>query len=595
MAGPAPAPAQATVNVKIDGVPYVVPKGANLLDACLKAGRANKDYPDQREGGPHYVPHFCWHPGLSISGNCRMCFVKTTTYAKKGDALVPMTMATIACNTVVAEGMEVDTKSEEVQKIRAGIMDLELLNHPLDCPECDKAGECRLQDYDFDYGHDHSKFDFKKVDRHIKSLGSKINIWGTRCILCSRCIRVCDEISGTSELAFVNRGERSVIDIFPTRPLENPLALNTVEVCPVGALKNKDFLYTARVWNLDENPGVCGLCSKGCATRVDSLKGVVKRIMARENLDVNGWWVCDQGRLDHKWVNSDKRYDRPLVKSATGTDKSVSWSKGFTLATEALQKAAAEKDSAWALVHASATNEELWLFKMLVDSLGITNRAVIAAPDREPIVLKAFQAPKDSNANRAGARIILGIDNAEDSISRFVAASKAGSVKHVFVLSGLPHGFEGLAPVTEALGQQSVSNIVAIDFQQGLLTELANVSLASQTWFENGGSWVNADNRLQAFRAALPFGLKGRPATEILQELLTRVSTSGSQPGTAPAGSPTPETNTSAATATATATAATPKVILGPAALFDELAPQVPQFTGHSHLSLIRTKGTKLA
>jgi NADH-quinone oxidoreductase subunit G len=588
MAGPAPQPAPATVNVKIDGVPYTVPKGANVLDACLKAGRANKDYPDQREGGPHYVPHFCWHPGLSISGNCRMCFVKVTTYMKKGDALVPNTMPTIACNSTVAEGMEIDTKSAEVQKIRAGIMDLELLNHPLDCPECDKAGECRLQDYDFDYGHDHSKFDFQKVDRHIKSLGSKINIWGTRCILCSRCIRVCDEISGTAELAFVNRGERSVIDIFPTRPLENSIALNTVEVCPVGALKNKDFLYTARVWNLDENAGVCGLCSKGCATRVDSLKGVVKRIMARENLEVNGFWVCDQGRLDYKWVNSEKRFDRPLIKGGSG-DRSVSWASGYTRAAEALKKMSAEAGEAWVLTHASATNEELWLVKQIAQALGLSNIAVIAAPDREPVNYPGFKVPQDANANRAGARAILGVENAEDSVAKFVAAAKEGKAKHVFVLGGAPHGLDGLPQVADALGQQAVGNIVAIDFQQSVLTDLAHVALAGQTWFENGGSWINGEGRLQAFRASLPFGLKGRAMTEILQELLSRVAPQPAAQAVA--------TSQAQVGGTATATVATeaPKVTLGAAALFDELAKSVPQFAGHSHLSLIRSKGAKLS
>mgnify|MGYP000875159465 CR=1 FL=1 len=586
MAGPAPSPAPATVNIKIDGVPYTVPKGANVLDVCLKAGRQNQDYPDQREGGPHYVPHFCWHPGLSISGNCRMCFVKVTTYMKKGDQLVPNTMPTIACNSVVAEGMEIDTKSDEVQKIRAGIMDLELLNHPLDCPECDKAGECRLQDYDYDYGSDHSKFDFKKVDRHIKSLGSKINIWGTRCILCSRCIRVCDEVSGTSELAFVNRGERSVIDIFPTRPLENELALNTVEVCPVGALKNKDFLYTARVWNLEENAGVCGLCSKGCATRVDSLKGVVKRIMARENLAVNQYWLCDQGRLDFKWVNGDKRFDRPLLKASSGPDKSVSWTKGYAAAAELLQKAATDSANAWALIHASATNEELWLFKKLTQALGISNIAVIAAPDRKPIDLKGFKAPADANANRAGARLVLGIASAEESLTRFIEAAKSSKARHVLVVSGLPHGFEGLSALTEALGQQSVENIVALDFQQGLLTELAHVSLASQTWFETGGSWINADHRLQAFRPALPFGIKGRPVTEILQELLSRVAPQSAPQAAAPAAQA-----AGSATAVAAPPVTLPRVVLGAAALFDEMAARVEALKGHSHLSLVRSKG----
>lgn len=587
MAGPAPQTAPATVNVKIDGVPYTVPKGANVLDVCLKAGRADKDYPDQREGGPHYVPHFCWHPGLSISGNCRMCFVKVTTYMKKGDALVPNTMPTIACNSTVAEGMEIDTKSPEVQKIRAGIMDLELLNHPLDCPECDKAGECRLQDYDFDYGNDHSKFDFQKVERHIKSLGSKINIWGTRCILCSRCIRVCDEVSGTSELAFVNRGDRSVIDIFPTRPLENSIALNTVEVCPVGALKNKDFLYTARVWNLDENPGVCGLCSKGCAIRVDSLKGVVKRIMARENLDVNGFWICDQGRLDYKWVNGEKRFDRPLLKGASG-DRSVNWATGYSKAADALAKFKSEAGDSWVLAHASATNEELWLVKQLAAALGVSNLGVLAAPDRAPIDYPGFKAPSDANANRAGAKLILGVENAEESVGRFVSAAKEGRVKNVFVLGGAPHGLEGLPQVADALGQQAVSNIVAVDFQQSVLTDLAHVALAGQTWLENGGSWINSDHRLQAFRAALPFGLQGRAMTEILQELLARVSPSPV------AQAPSQAQAQSGGTATAIVASAPARVKLGAAALFDELAKALPPLAGHSHLTLIRSKGAKL-
>lgn len=186
MAGPASPQAPALVNIKIDGVPYQVPKGANLLDACLKAGRPGKDYPDQREGGPHYVPHFCYHPGLTVAGNCRMCFVKVTTQMKQPDgSFKPMVQYTTSCTNTAAEGMEVDTKSADVTKIQGGIMDLLLINHPLDCPECDKAGECRLQDYDFDYGHDHSRFDFQKVNRHIKSLGAKITIWGTRCIQCS--------------------------------------------------------------------------------------------------------------------------------------------------------------------------------------------------------------------------------------------------------------------------------------------------------------------------------------------------------------------------------------------------------------------------
>ncbi|MCC6573447.1 MAG: (2Fe-2S)-binding protein [Planctomycetes bacterium] len=584
---PAAPVAPALVNIKIDGVPYQVPKGANLLDVCLKAGQKNKDYPDQREGGPHYVPHFCYHPGLTVAGNCRMCFVKTTTQMKQPDgSFKPMVQYTTSCTNTAAEGLEVDTKSADVTKIQAGIMDLLLINHPLDCPECDKAGECRLQDYDFDYGHDHSKFEFEKVDRHIKSLGNKITIWGTRCIQCSRCIRVCDEVTGTSELAFVNRGDRTVIDIFPGKPIENPLTLNTVEVCPVGALKNKDFLYTARVWNLDEMPGVCGLCAKGCAIRVDSLKGDIKRVMARENLDVNGFWVCDNTRLDFKWANSPKRMDRPHTRQGD-----VSWEKGLTLAHDALTKARSDKESAWALIHASATNEELYLFrKLFKETLGIENIAVMALPDGEALNFPQFKSPADRNANRFGAQMILGVKNAEESTAKFIAAAEAGTVKHAIVCAGFAHGVQGIEPVAKALGSQSVQNITVIDFQQSLLTELAHLTLPSQTYFETGGSWVNCDLRLQAFRASLPFPLKGRAMTEIFQDLIAKLATPEQPSATTTIG----DNGVAVAVAVAASTTVKPRVIIGAAAIFDELVKAVPQFAGHSHLSLIRSKGAKL-
>lgn len=593
------------VNITIDGKQYQAPKGANLLKTCLQLGEgADGSYPDQNEGGEHYVPHFCYHPGLSVSGNCRMCFVKTRQMVKRGDQLVPMEMMTTACTNVVQEGLEVFTKTPDVQKVRAGIMDLELINHPLDCPECDKAGECSLQDYAFDHGHAASKFDFEKTSAHIKPLGDKITIWGTRCIQCSRCIRVADEISGTSELCFVNRGDHTVIDIFPGKPIDNALALNTVEVCPVGALKNRDFLYTARVWNLDELPGQCGLCAKGCSIRVDALKGKVARVMARENPNINDYWVCDRGRLDYKWINSPKRMDLPLTK-----DGSVSWVKGYELAAAGLKAAAAAPGASWAVAHASMTNEELFLFKKLVQKLGIGNVAVMSESDVAPLDFPGFKAPADGNANRAGVAIILGVSDCEASVKSFADACGVGNVENVFVWGGLPHGTP--EAVTKALGGEKIRNIVAVDFQRGLLSELANVTLPGTTYVETAGSWVNHELHLQAFRAALRYPLEGRIGTEILQELLYALDEGESEELASSKGTPqgvstedpfVPGTQRGwegAATIPVFAGSGevavkSKKQIVGPASVFNQLAEEVPQFGGHTHLSLIKSHGAKL-
>ncbi|MCC6464231.1 MAG: (2Fe-2S)-binding protein [Planctomycetes bacterium] len=604
MAGAAPQQPQ-MVKLKIDGKEYQFPKGTNLLWATLVAGQEVPTYPDQHGGGEHYVPHFCYHPGLSVSGNCRMCFVKTKTMIKRGDQLVPMEAMTTACTNTVAEGLEVFTKTDDVKKVRAGIMDLELVNHQLDCPECDKAGECALQDFSFDHGHAASKFDFEKNKAHIKPLGQKITIWGTRCIQCSRCIRTADEISGTSELCFVNRGDRTVIDTFPGKPIENPLALNTVEVCPVGALKNRDFLYTARVWNLDEMPQVCGLCAKGCANRVDSLKGQVSRVMAGQNAKVNDYWLCDRGRLDYKWVNSPKRLDRPRSKQGD-----VSWDKAWELALQGLKKAGEGKARAWAVAGAAMTNEELFLFRKLAkDTLGIENFAVMAEPDVPELNFPKFKAPKDGNPNRIGAQILLGVQNAEESVARFAKACAAGEVEHVLVWSSLPHGIEQLPELTRALAAEKVTNVVAVDFQSSVLSELAGVTLATTTWVESGGSWVNHQMLLQAFRPALPAPRQGRVGVEILQELLNRlqgVDAAAAVIEAAPIGGlADPALGGAVQRASGSATVAllagsgevalkSRRVVVSAAAVFDELAAGVPQFGGHSHLNLIRQRGAFL-
>ncbi|MHC4840283.1 MAG: NADH-quinone oxidoreductase subunit G [Planctomycetota bacterium] len=596
---------QELVNIKIDGKDLQVPKGSNMLKVCLSADSETDEYPDQNCGGDHYVPHFCYHPGLSVSGNCRMCFVKTKQEVRRGDKVIPMEMMTTACTNTVSEGIEIFTTGDDVEKVREGIMDLELINHPLDCPECDKAGECSLQDYAFDHGHASSMFDFDKVGGHIKGLSDKINFWGTRCIKCSRCIRVADEVSGTSELAFVNRGDRTVIDIFPNKPIDNDISLNVVDVCPVGALKNKDFQYSARVWNLDQLPGNCGLCAKGCSNRIDSLKGKVTRVMSRENENVNDFWLCDRGRLDYKWANCSSRIDQPQTR-----DNFVNWESGYDRAVEGLKSASENAGASWAIAHASATNEELYLFKKLIGHLGITNVAVMSETDVPALDFPKFKAPSDANANRAGVAIVLGVSDCEASVEEFARAAGSGGVENVFVFGGLPHGTPEV--VTKALAAEEITNIVAVDFKKSMLSELANVTLACATYIETGGSWVNFEMLLQAFRPALRYAKEGRIGTEILQELLFRVDEAfgeeaESEETKVPLGkgddsfiqntrqrgwegkSTVPVLDGTGEIATKTR-----KVVVSPAAVFSELADDVAQFGGHSHLKLIQSHGARL-
>ncbi|MEM7261918.1 MAG: 2Fe-2S iron-sulfur cluster-binding protein, partial [Planctomycetota bacterium] len=225
------------VDWVLNGEPVQSPAGTTILEAAKAHGAE--------------MPHFCYHPGLSIAGNCRICLVETNRSPKPA----------ISCSERISEGLEVQTHSEKAIEAREGVMEFQLINHPLDCPVCDKAGECTLQDYSYEHGPDASRFVEKKNIRHTKDLGPTIKIWGNRCIVCTRCVRFCDEISGTGELCVVARGDRSVVDVFPGIPIDNPLAGNVVDLCPVGALISKDFMFQSRVWNTEQTETVCGGCA----------------------------------------------------------------------------------------------------------------------------------------------------------------------------------------------------------------------------------------------------------------------------------------------------------------------------------------------
>ena len=323
------------------------------------------------------IPHYCYHPALSVVASCRMCLVEVGE--KKPDGTVVMQPRVIpACQTPAKDNTVIQTATAKSKSAQAQTLESILLNHPLDCPVCDKAGECKLQDYSYNYGNSESRMvDEKNTPPNKPDLGNNISLFTDRCIMCSRCVRFTREISGTAELHVVNRGSHAEIDVFPTEPLNNKLASNVVDLCPVGALASKDFLYTHRVWNLKTQDSVCAGCSTGCSIHLDTNKNVVYRLRPRENPNAQGYFMCDDGRLGYHYVNSSNRISKPYMKSETGTDLS-SW-KDILPALRAELIAVASKNPSGIAVMLSPflTVEEGFLLATFIKSISPKSKLVL--------------------------------------------------------------------------------------------------------------------------------------------------------------------------------------------------------------------------
>lgn len=271
------------ITLTIDGKSVSVPPGTSVLEAAKTIG--------------FEVPHYCYHPGLSVAGNCRMCLVKIDKMPKPA----------ISCKTPVAPDMVVHTQTEEVKKMQQNIMEFLLINHPLDCPTCDQAGECRLQDYYMQYDLIPSRFKEEKVHKDkMVDLGAGVMLDEERCIVCTRCVRFCQEVAKDEELYVQSRGDHSMVATFPGREMKNPYAGNTIDVCPVGALTSKDFRYKKRVWFLQKTPSICTGCSRGCNITVEQADNTVYRFKPRFNEQINKWWMCDEGRYSYKTINEGR-------------------------------------------------------------------------------------------------------------------------------------------------------------------------------------------------------------------------------------------------------------------------------------------------
>ncbi len=411
---------QKLVNLTIEGRPVSVPEGTTILEAAKTAGVL--------------IPHYCYHPGLKIAGVCRMCLVEV----EKSPKLAP------SCATTVMEGQVVNVFSQKALDARKGVLELLLINHPLDCPICDQAGECELQDYTFQEGRADSRYREPKRFNPAEDFGGDVMYVTNRCILCTRCVRFMGDVAGDRALCVEERGDRARIGIAPDHDLSHPWAANVVDLCPVGALVSKDFLNKARAWELDRTASVCPNCSQGCNITLEMRDQTLVRMKPRSNSEVNHFYLCDEGRLNYHWVNRDDRLETPMVAG-----KPASWESALAAAGAALKGATAH-----VVASASLSNEALWLLKQAAGAgrFRVAKGAEAALRGVADLALRADRAPNATGAEMLGFKcadyplagasgvVVLAGEDCEGLDTAALAGAKAVIVLGTVVPKGLPAG-----------------------------------------------------------------------------------------------------------------------------------------------------------
>ena len=511
-------PAIETTTVKVDGREIDVPKltadwqgnlvPTTVLQACEHAGIE--------------IPHYCYHPKLPVAGNCRMCLVHVGMPGRPGpDGKSPMNedgtlkidpmvlpyerstpKGVIGCATNLIPGMEIYASSPETKEMREAVLESLLINHPLDCTICDQAGECKLQEYSVEHGQAESQFAEHKVHKpKAVDLGPRIMLDAERCVLCTRCIRFSKDIAEDDALGIVNRGSYNTIATFLDTPFDNNYTLNTVDICPVGALTSKDFRFQMRVWFLKETNSLCTGCGTGCNTVIGSRENTMYRYEPRENDAVNGPWMCDSGRLNYKWIGSEDRLSE--IKGASG------WATAITKISSKLEKAAS--GSVAIIGGARQTNEELYLLKKLANKL----EAITDSSPRMGEGDHLLSCP-DKNPNSTGSRLI-GIAGEElgSQLKHIASGIEAGTIKTLIVFGD----DVTKTGISEAL-LDKLDLLVVSDILPNATTAKAHYLLSGAAHAEKRGTFTNTKGRVQKFMKALEAPGDARPEWEFLHELV---------------------------------------------------------------------------
>ena len=481
--------ADGLINLTIDGAPVSVPPGTLVIEAAKQAGVL--------------VPHYCYHPGLPVAGVCRMCLVEIEKAPK----------LQIACATQVAEGMVVKTQTAPAKDARQSVLEFLLINHPLDCPICDQAGECELQDFVFQEGQPGTRYaEYAKRFNPVEDFGPDVLYVPNRCILCTRCVRYMEDIAQEPVLNVSERGDRAFIGIHPDARLDHPWAGNVVDLCPVGSLLSKDFLHKARAWELDKTASICTGCSQGCNITLDTRDEVVVRVRPRPNLDVNQYFICDHGRMHYKWMNRGDRIEAPLVRK-DGDLRATDWDEAISRVVGILRGAAEGRKSV-ALVSPGASVEALAMAKRLLSGFDWTGAFQVVMGDEAPLpgvpnlALRAERAPNAAGAERLGytrdyagaleaaksAAVVLVLDDPD------CAVQTAGALIYLGTVLGAD------APCRSA----------------EIVLPIANVA-------EEEGTFVNRDGREQRYFQAKPAPGMAQPAAWVLGELVSAMGLAEAQ------------------------------------------------------------------
>jgi NADH-quinone oxidoreductase subunit G len=467
------------------------------------------------------VPHYCYHPKLPVAGNCRMCLVEFGTPAIGPDRkpilnpdgtprIAKAPRPAIACATPISPGMEIYTDTPAVKQMREGVLEFLLINHPLDCPICDQAGECKLQEYSVEYGQSESRFVEPKVHKPKRvDLGPRIVLDDERCILCTRCIRFTRDVAGDDALGIVNRGSYNTLTAYPGKAFDNNYTLNTVDICPVGALTSKDFRFKMRVWFLKETKSLCTSCATGCNIVIGSREEKIYRYEPRENDAVNACWMCDYGRLNYKWIGREDRLLKVLSPKSKVLSQPEGWAAVLGAISEKLKQAAT--GSVAVIGSARQTNEELYLLAKLAKKLGALTDSVPRVGEGDRLLLNV-----DRNPNSNGARLTgIAAEPMGSNLPKIADGIRSGRIKTLIVI-GEDVSRHGLG--TDLLGK--LETLVVSDILPSETTRLAHYLLPGCAHAEKRGTFTNAKGRVQKFMKAVEPPGDARPEWEFLHELV---------------------------------------------------------------------------
>ena len=479
----------ATVIVDGQEIEIGADERLNCIEAARRAGKE--------------IPHYCWHPGLSVVASCRMCLIETGQRDAATGKVTMVPKLVPGCQTPVRDGTVIVTESETVKASRARVEEALLIDHPIDCPICDKAGECLLQDYHFQHGQPERRADIHAFHSRKRDVGPTVTLFVDRCIMCTRCVRFTREISGTAELMVTSRGAKEEIDVFPGQPLANKLAGNVVDLCPVGALGDKDFLYQQRVWFLKREANVCGGCSAGCSIHTEHNQDTVYRLKPRENPHVNGWWMCDDGRYGWHHLHDDARLlaagrRDPAVRS--GDFLPVEWADVGAGLRDDLKKAGRLAVA----VSPMLTVEEAWMLCAVARSIDPEAFLAVGHVPRsgdDETFPGGFTIRAEKCPNRLGVTAVLEAYGAGgrswDDLVRHVASGNADAA---WITAGYP------GPWIDESASAAFADLrclVIQDLFDSPLARLATWRLPAAGFAERAGTWVNVAHRAQTFRQAI--------------------------------------------------------------------------------------------